>query len=84
MIDSDILIGIERNDEDIVAWVSAREDAAVFLSIISASELIHGVYRAKSLAIRAKRRAFVESVLASLSILGIDLATARCHADLWS
>jgi tRNA(fMet)-specific endonuclease VapC len=43
----------------------------------------HGVHRAVDRTTRARRLAFVEGVLAELPILGIDLATARSHAQLW-
>jgi len=55
-----------------------------FLSVISASELLHGVYRASTPRVRANRLAFVEAVLSSFPLLEIDLATARSHAKLWS
>ena len=52
------------------------------LSVITASELLHGVHRATDEATRRRRAAFVEGVLASLPILPIDLETARAHAQL--
>ncbi|MCX7012185.1 MAG: type II toxin-antitoxin system VapC family toxin [Candidatus Sumerlaeota bacterium] len=84
LIDSDVLIGLERRDKDVGPFIRGREDEEVFLSVISASELLHGVYRATSAHARAKRLAFVEGALASIPILEIDLATARRHAQLWS
>ena len=84
LVDSNILIGFERQAFDISASVRGREEETFFLSVVSASELLHGVHRAKSRKTKAMRLAFVEAVLAAIPILDIDLATARCHAQLWS
>ena len=84
MIDSNILIGFERQAIDIGAFIRGREQEMFFISAISASELLHGVHRAKTRKIKATRLAFVEAVLVSIPILDIDLASARCHAQLWS
>lgn len=84
LIDSSVLVNIERQNKDITSRIQGREDEEIFLSVISASELLHGIHRAKSPSIRSRRMAFVEGVLASIPVLEIDLATARCHAQLWS
>lgn len=84
MIDSNILIGFERQAIDVNAFIQDREQETFFISVISASELLHGVHRAKTRKAKSVRLAFVEAVLASIPILEIDLATARCHAQLWS
>ena len=52
--------------------------------MITVSELLHGVHRATDPAVRARRSAFVESVLDELPIVGVDLLTARTHAELWA
>lgn len=84
LIDSSILIAHERRQLDITARVRGRENEPFYLSVISASELLHGVYRAMDPAIRTRRQAFVEAVLTSFPILEIDLEVARAHAALWS
>ena len=84
LIDGNVLINLEREVRDLSSLVRGREEEEVFLSPISASELLHGVHRAKSPKIRARRLAFVEAVLAAFPLLEIDLATARSHAQLWS
>jgi tRNA(fMet)-specific endonuclease VapC len=84
LIDSSVLIAAERSGADIAAHVQGREEEDVFLSVVSASELLHGVHRATDGGIKARRLAFVEGVLAAIPVLGIDLATARCHAQLWA
>ncbi|AKJ65191.1 type II toxin-antitoxin system VapC family toxin [Kiritimatiella glycovorans] len=84
LIDSSVLIHFERSDADLSAYIQGREEEEAFLSVISASELLHGVHRAKDKRIKAKRLAFVEGVLDSLPILVINLATARSHSQLWA
>jgi tRNA(fMet)-specific endonuclease VapC len=84
LLDSSILIALERNGKSLASRVAGREAEGMFLSVISASELLHGVHRATTAEIRAKRLAFVEAILKAIPILEIDLATARSHAQLWS
>jgi len=84
LIDSSILINFERSGMDLSKYIEGREDEEVFLSVISASELLHGVHRAEKPGIRVKRLAFVEGVLRAFPVLDIDLETARLHARLWA
>jgi len=84
LIDSSVLIHFERTGTDVSTYVEGQEEEDAFLSVVSASELLHGVHRATSAKRRAKRLAFVEGVLASIPVLEIDLATARSHAQLWA
>ena len=58
-------------------------DEEVAIAAITASELLHGVHRA-STEHRARREAFVESVLAAVPVLDFDLLAARAHARLWA
>ncbi|MBM3493971.1 MAG: type II toxin-antitoxin system VapC family toxin [Armatimonadetes bacterium] len=84
LIDSSILIEAERGKLDIEGYVAARQDERFFISVVSASELLHGVHRASSSAIGAPRSAYVEAVIARFPMLPIDLQTARMHARLWA
>lgn len=61
--------------------LGADEEAAI--AAITASELLHGVHRA-SVEHRARREAFVESILAVIPIVDFDLLAARAHARLWA
>jgi tRNA(fMet)-specific endonuclease VapC len=63
-------------------WVEGREEEESFISVVTASELLHGVHRASEASLRTRRSAFVEGVLGSLSILPIDLTIARLHAQI--
>lgn len=84
LIDTSILIAYERGHLDVAARVRRRESEEAFLSVISASELLHGAHRASDPGIRTRRLAFVEAVLSRFSVLDIDLEVARTHAILWS
>lgn len=57
------------------------EEAAI--AAITASELLHGVYRA-SAGQRARREAFVETILSVIPVVDFDLLAARAHARLWA
>jgi len=84
LIDSSILIEHERRRLDISSHLGGREEEEFFLSVVTASELLHGVHRAREAALRARRSAFVEAVLERFPLLGIELPTARTHARLWA
>ena len=73
LIDTSILIAYDAASLMWQARVAGREAEEAFLSVISASELLHGVHRATDPAVRARRLAFVEATLARFPALEIDL-----------
>lgn len=84
LIDTSVLIEHERGKVDISVHLQGRDDEEFFLSVITASELLHGVHRARDADIRTRRSAFVEAVLARFPLLPVDLSTARTHAQIWA
>jgi tRNA(fMet)-specific endonuclease VapC len=84
LIDTSILIAHERGQLDLTARITGREEEPFFLSVISASELLHGVHRAQQPGVRAHRSAYVEAILTHFPLYHIDLGVARAHAELWS
>ena len=84
LIDTSVLIDYERGRVDLEARIRGREEETFFLSVVTASELLHGVHRAKDPVTRARRTAFVEGVLGSMPFLPVEIATARVHARLWA
>lgn len=84
LIDSSILIENERRRIDFDRWIGTDDDRAFFISVVSASELLHGVHRATDPAVRARRAAWVEAVLDRFPLLPIDLAVARVHSAVWA
>lgn len=82
LIDTWLLVDLERgvaNPE--VEGAIGEEDRAI--SVITVSELLHGVHRASG-AQRARRGAFVEHLLAGMRALEITEQIARVHADIWA
>ena len=54
------------------------------ISAITASELLHGCHRAREAAVRVRRTAFVEALLALIPVAPFGLSEARRHAELWA
>lgn len=84
LIDSSTLIAFEREAVDVEPYIRHREQDEFFVSVITASELLHGAHRADTAKRRAKRLEFVEAVLEMFPVIDIDLAVARVHARLWA
>ncbi|HEY5196894.1 MAG TPA: PIN domain-containing protein [Solirubrobacteraceae bacterium] len=80
LIDTDLLIDLER-ERPVPASILGDEDCAI--SVITVSELLHGVHRASG-PTRARRGAFVEHLLGGLQAIPISERVARVHADIWS
>ncbi|WP_336085268.1 type II toxin-antitoxin system VapC family toxin [Nocardia sp. SSK8] len=93
LIDTSVFIDLERahtrrggSDFDKVAHELAEQigfDEAVAMSSVTASELLHGVHRAKP-ELRARREAFVEMAIAAFPPQPFDLLAARIHAGVWA
>jgi tRNA(fMet)-specific endonuclease VapC len=82
LIDTDLLIDLERGvGAPAVEQLLGDEERAI--SVITVSELLHGVHRAQG-ARRARRHAFVEHLLGELNAIPITQPVARVHADIWA
>jgi len=79
LIDSDILIELERNREALLLakFIGAQGHLAV--SSIAVSELFYGVARSRS---RLQAEASLEALLANLSVLNFDRNDAEHAADI--
>jgi tRNA(fMet)-specific endonuclease VapC len=84
LIDASVLIEHERGRLDLDAYIEQRSEEEFFLSVITGSELLHGVHRAKDAGVRARRSAWVEAILERFPLLPVDLSIARTHAQLWA
>jgi tRNA(fMet)-specific endonuclease VapC len=84
LIDASILIEYERGRLDLERYLTHRQQEEFFLSVVTASELLHGVHRAVQPEVRTKRSAFVEAILERFPLLPVDLARARAHAQVWA
>lgn len=84
ILDTSVLIEAERQEFVIDKLTENRDDEVFGLSVISISELLHGVHRADSTKRRLKRSAYVERIIALFPIYVFDMSVARIYAELWS
>lgn len=57
LIDSNVLIDFERQRIDLNREIAGRDQEEFFPSVISISQLLHGVHRANTPAVQARRSA---------------------------
>lgn len=78
LLDTSVLIDAERG----VALDRIEDEEEQLVSVVTASELLHGVHRASDPSQRLRRQAFVEQVLGAMDVIPITLAIARVHASI--
>src|SRR6516162_9203032 len=83
ILDADVIIRGEKGTFDLQRWFAAQPDEQFEVAAITVAELWHGVERATG-AHRAKRRQYLQTVLASLPVLPYTEQTAYEHARLWA
>jgi tRNA(fMet)-specific endonuclease VapC len=81
LIDTSVLIDAERGDGALSRVPTSEER---MISVITVSELLHGVHRAVDGAVRMRREAIVEDALAEVEPIQITTEVARIHAGIWS
>ena len=81
ILDTNVLIQAERQPGGF-RFGDYATHGGLYLSAITASELLVGVHRANTAERQLKRLAFVESILAAIPALAFDLETARLHAGM--
>ena len=80
ILDSSVVIAAERRGDTVeklieqVISVTGDQDAA--LSSVGLTELVHGVYRAQTQAMRLLRQSFIDELLSDLTIYPYTKATA--------
>jgi predicted nucleic acid-binding protein len=80
ILDSSIVIDAERRGETVermierVVTLAGDQEAA--LSAIGLTELMHGLYRAQTAAVRLRRQSFLDEVLADLTVYPYTRETA--------
>lgn len=84
ILDTSVLIAAERQTIRFEAFLEKLSDEPVAMAAITASELLHGCHRATDAGTRARRSAFVDSVLDLIPVLPFGLSEARRHAALWA
>jgi tRNA(fMet)-specific endonuclease VapC len=80
LVDSSIVIGLERRGQGLRELFTAAPDEALAIASITASELLVGAFRADTSDRRQRRLAFVEAVFDRIPVVPFDLRAARVHA----
>ncbi len=83
ILDVDVIIRGEKGTFDLQAWAATRSVDAFELAAITVSELWHGVERATGVH-KAKRRRYLEALLASMTIIPFTEQAAYQHARIWA
>jgi tRNA(fMet)-specific endonuclease VapC len=81
LIDTSVLIDAERGGGAIHRVPKGTQRS---ISVITVSELLHGVHRAATDAQRTRREALVEDALAEIEPLAVTMPVARMHAQIWA
>ena len=83
MIDTSVLVSIERKRISAADFINSLDDEATIASI-TASELLMGLHRAATEEQRVRRQEFIDRVLSNAGTLAFDLEVAPVHAQLWA
>jgi tRNA(fMet)-specific endonuclease VapC len=81
LIDTSVLVNAERRGLSLERALGEQDRA---ISVITASELLHGVHRARDDHVRTRRQAFVEHLISSIEPLTVTTSVARTHAEIWA
>src|SRR3972149_8640528 len=84
IFDSSVLVYLERNLQQVEKIIAGRENEPFGISVITVSELLHGVHRADSEKRRLKRESYVEKIIENFPIYPFDLSVARIYARVWA
>jgi tRNA(fMet)-specific endonuclease VapC len=80
LIDSSVFIAGERARIDLAELLASLGGEPFALSAVTASELLHGLHRTRTIAQRERRNAYVEAILDQMPVLAFDLTVARVHS----
>lgn len=83
IVDTNVFITFERRGEpiDVSPWESSTD---VFISVVTASEMLMGVHLADTETRRNRRSAFVEAIIAGMRVLDFTTEIARVHAGIYA
>jgi len=84
IFDTSVLIALERGAHGLEKLAAGRESEPFGISVVTVSELLHGVHRADSEKRRLTRGAFVEKIIQTFPLYPFDLSAARIYAQLWA
>jgi tRNA(fMet)-specific endonuclease VapC len=81
LIDTSVLVDAERDNR---VLEQLPVDARHAISVITVSELLHGVHRAAPDRVRIRRQVVVEALLGAIEQLPITARIARLHSQIWA
>jgi tRNA(fMet)-specific endonuclease VapC len=84
IFDTSVLVSAERGSLALEKLVTGRENEPFGISVVTVSELLHGVHRADSEKRRLVRSAFVEKIIQTFPLHPFDLSAARMYAKIWA
>jgi len=84
IFDTSVLVSVERGSLALEKLAAGREDEPFGISVVTVSELLHGVHRADSEKRRLMRGAFVEKIIQTFPLYPFDLSAARIYAKVWA
>ena len=86
ILDSSVVIASERRRETVERLIErvviATGDQEAALSAIGVTELIHGLYRAQTPALRMRRQSFLDELLKALTVYPYTKETAMLAGKL--
>jgi tRNA(fMet)-specific endonuclease VapC len=84
IIDTHVLIDAEQGRIDLKKISSLKKYKEVFISVVTVSELLTGVYVAKTVDERIMRSAFVQHIISKIPALIFDEAVAKTYSELYA
>jgi tRNA(fMet)-specific endonuclease VapC len=84
ILDTSILISLERAGSSIDGFIAGREEEPFGISVVSVSELLHGVHRADSEMRKVKRESYVERIIDLFPVYPFDIGAGRIYARIWA
>jgi predicted nucleic acid-binding protein len=85
ILDSSVVIAAERRGDTVERLIekiiTKTGDQEAALSAIGLTELIHGIYRAKTPEARLRRESFIHELLAAVTVYPYTKETALLAAD---
>jgi len=85
MLDSSVIIGAEKGEFDLKALLRDKARTEwIGMAAMTASEILHGWWRAPAGKRKRRRREFLDDILGTIPVWALDLLAARKHAELWA
>jgi len=84
ILDTSVLISLEKAESSLDEFIVGREAEPFGISVVTVSELLHGVHRADSERRRVKRESYVERIIDLFPVYPFDLAAGRIYARVWA